>query len=95
MRSLVIVIAGLFSFFYIDLRQFRKSSHRDFSTDSISIELSEQKEKRKKKQRKYKNRKYKRKRAYQQKQYKLKGTNAKDSRYSNQKDIRRMHTSYA
>lgn len=95
MRSLVIIIAGLFSFFYIDLRRFRKSSHGVFPTDSVSIELSEQKEKLKKKQRRYKNRKYKKRRLFQRKHYKLKGTHAKDSRYSNQKDIRRMHTSYS
>lgn len=95
MRSLVIIIAGLFSFFYIDLRRFRKSNHGVFTVDSISIELSEKKEKLKKKQRRYKNRKYKRRRVFQQKYYKLKGTNAKDSRYSNQKDIRRMHTSFS
>lgn len=95
MRSLVILIAGLFSFFYIDLNRFRKSSHGVFSVDSISIRLSDQKEKLKRKQRKYKNRKYKKKRVYQQKHYKLKGTHAKDSRYSNQNDIRLMHTSYS
>ena len=95
MRSLVIIIAGLFSFFYIDLRRFRKSSYVVSTVDSISVELNGKKEKLKKKQRKYKNRKYKRRRVYQQKRYKLKGTNAKDTRYSHQKDIRRMHTSYA
>ncbi len=95
MRSLVIIIAGLFSFFYIDLRRFRKSSTDVFPTDSISIELSVHKEKLKKKQRKYKNQKYKRRRVYEQKHYKLKGTKSKDSRYSNQKDIRKMHTSYS
>lgn len=95
MRSLVIIIAGLFSFFYIDLSRFRKSTGRDFSVESTSIELSEQKEKLRRKQRKYKNRKYKKRRVFQQKHYKLKGTHAKDTRYSNQKDIRRMHTSYS
>jgi predicted membrane metal-binding protein len=95
MRSLVILVAGVFSFFYIDLRRFRKSYLNVSEDTAISIELSQKSEKLKRKQRQYKNKKYKKRRSYQQKHYKLKGTKSKDSRYSNQKDIRRMHTSYA
>ena len=95
MRSLVILFAGVFSFFYIDLKLFSRNQNCSFDTVSISFEISDRKEKLKQKKRKYKNRKYKKRKFFQQKHYKLKGTNAKDSRYSNQKDIRRMHTSYA
>lgn len=95
MRLLVILIAGTFSFFTVDLRLFRKSCTDVYQEDSISMELLERKEKLKRKQKKYKNNKYKKRRKYQQKHYKLKGTHTKDKRYSNQKDIRRMHTSYA
>lgn len=95
MRSLVILFAGVFSFFYIDLKLFRRNQHCSFDTESISFEIPDRKEKLKQKKRKYKNRKYKKRKFFQQKHYKLRGTNSKDSRYSNQKDIRRMHTSYS
>jgi hypothetical protein len=95
MRSLVILFACVFSFLYIDLKLFRRNQYYSFETVSISFEISDRKEKLKQKRRKYKNRKYKKRKFYQQRHYKLQGTNAKDNRYSNQKDIRRMHTSYA
>lgn len=95
MRSILILFVGVFSFLYIDLRFFRKRVRGITLEDSISIELSEKKEKLKKKKRKYKNRKYNQRQSFKQKHFKLKGSKSKDNRYSNQKDIRRMHTSYA
>ena len=91
MRSLVILFAGVFSFFYINLRLFRRTSRGDFSPAATSIEITDQKEKLKPKKRKYKNKKYKKKKDYQQKSYRLKGSYAKDKRYSNQRLLRRMY----
>lgn len=95
MRSIATFLAGIFSFVYIDLNLFRKTSQGILLKETVSLEYSKTKEKLKRKQRRYKNKKYKRRKFYQQKHYKLKGTHSKDSRYSNQRDIRRMHTSYA
>lgn len=91
MRSLVIIVAGLFGFFYIDLPSLRRRSQGLAHGDAISIELSDYKEKNKRKQKRYKNKKYNRRRIYQQKIYKLKGTMSKDKRYNDQRKIRRMH----
>lgn len=90
MRSLVILLAGLFSFFYIDLRLLRKTRVGNNSSTVISVELADRKEKLKKKTRKYKNKKYQKKKKYREKSYSLKGAKAKDHRYSNQKTLRRM-----
>lgn len=95
MRFIATLVAGIFSFLYIDLSLFRRTSQGILLKDSISLEHSKTKEKLKRKQKRYKNKKYKKRKFYQQKHYRLNGTNSKDSRYSNQKDIRRMHTSYA
>lgn len=91
MRSIVILIAGLFSFSSINLRLFRKSSHSAQPTSFISTSLFEEREKLKKRLKKYKNRKYKKRQRYKPKHYKLAGTMAKDNRYSNQKRLRRMY----
>lgn len=93
MRSLVLLLTGLFSSFYIDLRFFKKRSEIVSFQAPISLELSERKEKLKQKQKKYKNRKYKRKEVYQKKHYKLKGTQPKNHRYSNHQSLRRMYRS--
>jgi len=90
MRSLVILFAGLFSFFYIDLRLFRNTRVGNHSSTLISTELADRKEKQKRKARKYKNKKYQKRKKYRLKSYSLKGTKAKDHRYSNQKTLRRM-----
>lgn len=95
MRSLVILLAGLFSFFYIDLSLFRRSTQGFLLGTTVTIELSESKEKLRRKQRKYKNRKFKKRPLYLQKHFKFDSTKSKDRRSSNQRDIRRMHTSYA
>ena len=93
MKKRIIVFVGLFSFFYVDIT-FNKRSYFDHR-NTAPIEFSNEKEKLKRKKRKYKNTKYTRRRDYRHKSFKLRGTHSKDSRYSNQKDIRRMHTSYA
>ena len=95
MRSFVIITVGLLSFFSIDLNLFRRRERGYSNNTGTSIEATDKKEKHKQKKRKNQNRKYKRKQYYRQKHYSLKGSHSKDSRYSNQKDIRRMHTSYA
>ncbi len=90
MRSLIILIAGVFSIFYIDLKPvFRTRRHNE---SSITIELEDQKEKRKQKRKKYKNKKFKEKTFFRKKHKNhLKGTHAKDHRYSNHKKLRRMY----
>ncbi len=59
MKSLVIILTGLLSFFLFDLRSNRKQRRDLTSRDFIEISLFDQKEKTKKTQKKYKNRKYK------------------------------------
>ncbi len=91
MKSLVILLSGILSFFCVDLQLFRRGSRDIYFGESISIEISDQREKRKRKTRKYKNKKYKKTKKYSQKQYKFQGTKAKDLRYSNQRLLRRMY----
>ncbi len=91
MRSLVILIAGVFSFFYIDLKFFRRSESRHSLMSESSIDLNDRKKKLKRKQKKYKNRKYKKKHSYRQRNISSVTTKAKDSRYKNQKSLRRMY----
>ncbi len=91
MRSFVILLAGIFSFVSFDLWLFRKRYLRYDSSNSISIELTDHREKRKKRKRKFKNTKYKKVIDYRQKSYQIKGTNSKDKRFSNQRLLRRMY----
>ena len=95
MRSVVLICTGLLSFVCFNMRLLRRKRISLSSHETISIQLSKNKEKLKQKRRKYKNRKYKKRSTFREKHYRLRGTKAKDSRYSNQRDIRRMHTSYS
>ncbi|MBK23090.1 MAG: hypothetical protein CME70_03700 [Halobacteriovorax sp.] len=90
MRSLAILAAGIFSFFYIDLRHLRKSPSVDSTDEEISFDLTDRKKKLKQKRRKYKNRKFKKRKSYGQKSLYAKNSRPRDSRYSNQKSLRRM-----
>lgn len=72
-----------------DINRRRKLSI--FSDDETSYELSEKKRSIKKVKRKYRKGKRKRRANFRQSHhYELKGTNAKDSRYSNGNKLRRM-----
>jgi len=73
------------------LRFTRRNPMGSNLVDIISFEFSDRKNKLRRKQQKYKNRKYKKRKRYQRKNYKLKGTEARDSRYKNQKSLRRMY----
>tara|TARA_Y100000748_G_scaffold225242_1_gene189728 strand:+ start:444 stop:716 length:273 start_codon:yes stop_codon:yes gene_type:complete len=87
----VTIVVGLFSFFYVDLNLFRQRSPGNNNKVSISIEVNDQKEKLKRKRQNYKNKKYKKKIVYKKQHFALKGTHAKDKRFSNQKTLRRMY----
>jgi hypothetical protein len=91
MKSLVIIITGLFSFFLFDTNLARRLRIHENSQQSFSREQSDKKEKLKKIQRKYKNPKYKKRKVYPQKRYKYYDVKPKDNRYSNQKTLRRMY----
>lgn len=92
MRTLAILIAGVFSFFLIDLNLFKNTrTGINISNILMSLDIADHKVRRKRKTRKYKNKKYKRRKLYRVKHLRLRGTCAKDKRYSNQKSLRRMY----
>ncbi len=89
MKVLVIIITYAFCFTLVDSRIFRRRSFKYYELNT-SLDISDQKQKRKRTSKKYKNKKYKRPKIYQQKGYKLSGSFSKDKRYSNQRSLRRM-----
>lgn len=91
MRSILILILMGLSPVMIDINLFRKRATRKGSNQNIEYEDSEKRQKLKKNIKRYKNKKFKRKKIYKKKHYKFKGSYAKDSRYSNQKSLRRMY----
>ena len=91
MKSLVIIVTGLFSFFLFDISLFRRQRREIVVHATIEIELSNHKEKLRRTQRKYKNRKYKKRESFPTKRFKYSKTTPKDSRFSNQKSLRRMY----
>jgi hypothetical protein len=91
MKSLVIILTGLFSFFLFDPQINRRQRRGVTSTAFIEVSLFEQKERTKRIQRKYKNKKYKTRKLYPEKRFKYRHTRPKDSRFSNQKSLRRMY----
>lgn len=90
MRSLLRITSFVFAFFLIDLNLFRLRRRSQISFAAyIERELKDKKVRRKSKR--YKKRKYKRKSHFKSIHYALKGTNAKDPRFSNHKKLRRMY----
>lgn len=86
------LIIGILCFYTFDTRaRFRNGSVSRF-TNSIeySIETTRKKEIERRKSRSYKNKKWAERKKYRHKSMSLKGTRAKDHRYSNQQKIRRM-----
>jgi uncharacterized membrane protein YhiD involved in acid resistance len=63
-----------------------------FQKSAIERSLEKEERKEKKKRRQYKRGKRRKRKHYRQKHFALKGTHAKDHRYSNQKKLRRMFT---
>lgn len=94
MQAIALLVAGIFSWFYIDINHRRLTKRRESQLDEISVEIGRRKEKRKRQRKKYKNQKFKKRKLFQEKYYKLKSTKSKDHRYSDQRKIRRMHTNY-
>lgn len=68
----------------------KKFNFRYTSDHSIERELSTRKQKLRRRQCKYKKGKRKKRNKFKQKHFALKGTHAKDSRYSNGNKLRRM-----
>lgn len=91
MQAIALLVAGLFSWFYIDLNHQRFSTRRENQLDELSVEIGKRKEKRKRQRKQYKNRKYKKRKFFKEKHYKFKSTKSMDHRYSDQRKIRRMH----
>ncbi len=83
-------IIGLLSFYYSELRSVQPGS-RVSGQETVEFFWEKKKQKEKKKSRPYDNRKWKKKKNYKEKSFSLKGTGAKDRRYSNQQLIRRMY----
>lgn len=91
MRSVSILTIFLFSYVLYDSSILRRYSSVTGSS-FIKLELNHQDEKNKKKEKRYKNRKYiKKTRFTNKRKYKFSGTGSKDSRYSNQRKLRRMY----
>jgi hypothetical protein len=90
MKLFSTALAVLFSYVLIDLNLFRKRNNSRYTAQSVSLEKDIYRKKHKKLKRGYKNRKYKRKRKYIEKTYKYKNSRPLDSRFSNQRKLRRM-----
>lgn len=69
-----------------------KEVNLEQKTAMEAIERAFHREKKRLTKRKYNNRKYKKRQKYRERVHSLKGTQAKDHRYSNQKTLRRMYT---
>ena len=86
------LIIGFLSFYTIDVNRLQRRNQVLSQSTSVeySIEVIRKKEQERRKKRSYKNKKWSERKKYQQKTFALKGTKAKDHRYSNQQKIRRM-----
>jgi len=89
------LIIGILCFYTIDTRTRFRNSWVNRFTHSIeySFETTRKKEIERRKSRSYKNKKWSERKKYKQKTFALKGTRAKDHRYSDQQKIRRMFRS--
>lgn len=94
MQAIALLVAGIFSWFYLDINHRRFSTRRKNHLDEVSIEIGKRKEKRKRQKKKYKNRKYNKRSIFKESYFKFNSTKPKDHRYSDQRKIRRMHTNY-
>lgn len=91
MKSLVMLITGLFSFLLFDLNSLRRQRQKNNVSVVIELEYSDRKLKTKKTQRKYKNSKFKKRKEYRNRHFKYQETKPKDRRFSHQKSLRRMY----
>lgn len=91
MKLPVILVAGLFNYFLFDLNLFRNHRLHSSNRELISLEFTDQKEKIKKIQRKYKKRKYNKRKIYLNKQLCYGDSKPRDSRFNNQRSLRRMY----
>ena len=81
-------IAALFLAFSRTLKEVNLESREQLE----AIERAFHREKKRLSKRKYNNRKYKKRQKYREKFHALRGAQAKDHRYSNQRTLRRMFT---
>lgn len=79
----------LFNYALFDLKFSKKHFNRILSNTNVEQSENRERNKRRKKN-KYRNSKRKQKKQFNNKHYKLKGSKAKDARYSNHRKIRRM-----
>lgn len=91
MRRPVTLLVAVFSFFLFDPRLFRRRQSLFSEREGISASLDYKKALKKRLERRYKNKKFKKRKKYIEKTYRLKGSQSKDSRYSNQRSLRRMY----
>jgi hypothetical protein len=90
------LIIGLLSFYAVEVRRVSIKEEGSSLNESQVERLYESRKKReqvRKQTRLYDKRKWKQRKKYHEQHYKLKGTNSKDSRYSNQQKLRRMYRS--
>ncbi len=89
------ILFSLFTFFVVDVTRLRSEEEPVSSLPAVSIEdLRSERQKRqteRKKQRLYDKNKWKKRRDYRERTYKYQSTKSRDSRYSNQKSLRRMY----
>lgn len=91
MKSLVMLITGLFSFLLFDLNSLRRQRPKNYAAVTIELEYIDRKLKIKKTQRKYNNSKFKKRKEYRNRHFKYQETRPKDKRFSHQKALRRMY----
>jgi hypothetical protein len=92
------ILFSLFTFFVVDVTRLRLeeasvSSLPVVSPEAIEDQRSERQKRQaeRKKQRLYDKNKWKKRRDYRERTYKYQSTKSRDSRYSNQKSLRRMY----
>lgn len=92
MRKIVVRYCAVFLLaFGRSLRELNLFNLLPSSKVERSLRSEKSKKAERKLQRNYRKGKYRKRRYFREKSYRLKGTKAKDSRYSNQKTLRRMY----
>lgn len=90
------LMIGLLSFYAVEVRRVsikEEGSPLNESQVERLYKVRKKREQERKKTRLYDKSKWKQRKKYHEQHYKLKGTNAKDARYSNQQKLRRMYRS--
>lgn len=88
------LIIGILCFYAVEVRRVSirdEGSSLNESQIERLYEVRKKREQERKKTRAYDKSKWKKRKKYREQHYKLKGTNSKDSRYSNQQKLRRMY----